>query len=246
MNVFHVRKGVEAYGYEIGVLLVNCKGTPFIPGDVGNVSTYDFPVLYKTVPELTLARLLEQDDFSLAKPIIEAAISLESSGVKAITSDCGYMIKFQKHVAEAVKIPVILSSLLQVPMLLNTLGNSGRIGIICANKERLTSDLLKRSAITDTDRTVICGLEEMPSFRSAILEESGILNYNAIEKEVLQISEKLVSQHKSVRIIVLECSNLPPYACAIQKATGLPVFDFTSLINYVHMALHRFRFSGTY
>ena len=86
----------------------------------------------------------------------------------------------------------------------------------------------------------------MTNFRSAILEESGCLDYNAIEKEVLQISEKMVSNNPSVCIIVLECSNLPPYAHAIQKATGLPVFDFTSLINYVHMALHRAPFSGPY
>ena len=131
-------------------------------------------------------------------------------------------------------------------MLLNTLGESEKIGIICANKQRLTSDLLNRASITESERTIIYGLEDMTNFRSAILEESGCLDYNAIEKEVLQISEKMVSNNPSVCIIVLECSNLPPYAHAIQKATGLPVFDFTSLINYVHMALHRAPFSGPY
>lgn len=246
MNVFHVRKGVEAYGYEIGVLLVNCKGTPFIPGDVANASTYDFPVLYKTVPELTLKRLLEQDDFSLAEPIVEVAKCLELAGVKAVTSDCGYMIKYQKHVAEALRIPVILSSLLQIPMLLNTLGDTGKVGILCANKRRLTSELLIRASIVDRGRTVIYGLEEMPNFRSAILEESGRLDHIAIEKEVLQISQNMISENPDVRIIVLECSNLPPYASTIQKATGLPVFDLTSLISYLHMAFHRVAFCGIY
>jgi hypothetical protein len=149
-------------------------------------------------------------------------------------------------VAEALGIPVILSSLLQVPMLLNTLGDTGKIGILCADKQRLTGDLLKGASIIDRDRTVIYGLEGMPYFRKAILEEIGHLDYNAIEKEVLQISNELISDNPDVRIILLECSNLPPYASAIQKATGLPVFDFISLIKYLHEAFHRVSFCGTY
>ena len=37
--------------------------------------------------------------------------------------------------------------------------------------------------------------------------------------------------------IVLECTNMPPYAAAIRQATALPVFDITSLIQMVHAAL---------
>ena len=33
--------------------------------------------------------------------------------------------------------------------------------------------------------------------------------------------------------ILLECSNMPPYAYAVQRATGLPVFDCTTLSNYM-------------
>ena len=33
--------------------------------------------------------------------------------------------------------------------------------------------------------------------------------------------------------IVLECTNMPPYAKAIHEATGLPVYDITTLANYV-------------
>jgi len=33
-----------------------------------------------------------------------------------------------------------------------------------------------------------------------------------------------------VRAIVLECTNLPPYADAVRDATGLPVHDITTLV----------------
>ena len=55
-------KNAESYGYSIGVLLVNCKGTPFIPGDVANASTYDFPILYRTINDLSLDELFAGKD----------------------------------------------------------------------------------------------------------------------------------------------------------------------------------------
>jgi hypothetical protein len=38
---------------------------------------------------------------------------------------------------------------------------------------------------------------------------------------------------------LIQCSDLPPYAAAIQRATGLPVFDMVTLIDHVRAALKR-------
>jgi hypothetical protein len=37
---------------------------------------------------------------------------------------------------------------------------------------------------------------------------------------------------------------LPPYGAAVQQATGLPVFDFVTMINYVYTAVVKQRFTG--
>ena len=42
---FNARKGQVGYGFSVGVLMLDCN-IPFVPGDVGNASTYDFPVQY--------------------------------------------------------------------------------------------------------------------------------------------------------------------------------------------------------
>ena len=45
---------------------------------------------------------------------------------------------------------------------------------------------------------------------------------------------RLVAEHPEIGAIVLECTNMPPYRADIQAATGLPVFDITTLVRMVH------------
>ena len=59
MPKYRVRNA-DSYGHAVGILLLDYRG-PFIPGDVGNATTYDFPVMFKLVKGLTLARVLEGD-----------------------------------------------------------------------------------------------------------------------------------------------------------------------------------------
>jgi hypothetical protein len=42
-----------------------------------------------------------------------------------------------------------------------------------------------------------------------------------------------------VAALVLECTNLPPYAARIQQATGLPVWDAIGLVRWVHGAVRQ-------
>ena len=245
MTHYHVRKGTESYGHSIGIVLIDCE-TPFIPGDVGNASTYGFPVLYRTAPGVSLDRLIEQGDPTMVGAVIETARELEKAGVRAITSDCGYMIRFHRQVAEAVNIPVIFSSLLQIPLIAATLGPDQAVGIICANRKRLTPDLLAVAGVQKGMKVVIRGMENSTAFRGPILDETGTLDDTAIEKEVVARAVEMVTAHPETGAILLECSNLPPYAHAVQRATGRPVFDFITLINYMHNAFHRKPFSGIF
>ena len=44
--------GRHIYGYPIGILMLETR-FPRIPGDIGNATTWDFPVLYKIVEKET-------------------------------------------------------------------------------------------------------------------------------------------------------------------------------------------------
>src|SRR5687768_10674611 len=118
MPKYRVRNA-DSYGHAVGILLLDYRG-PFIPGDVGNATTYEFPVMYKLVKDLTLDRVLAGDPACEAA-IVEAAKELEECGVRGISSDCGFLVQYQNAVRQAVRVPVFLSSLLQIPFLAQTL-----------------------------------------------------------------------------------------------------------------------------
>lgn len=245
MAIYRVRADAQSYGHEIGILLIACSN-PFPPGDVGNASSYRYPVLYETIHTVTIDSLINDGDRSMAGDVIAAALRLQAMGVKAITSDCGYMLHFQDQVAAALKVPVMLSSLLQLPLIASTLAPQASIGIICANSSRLTPSLVALAYPHPTCAIHIAGMEDAPAFRSAILDEEGSLDTDAVEAEIVERATGLVSRHPEIGAILLECSNLPPYASAVQRATGRHVFDFLTMIDFFQAAGRRQAYQGGY
>jgi len=244
MTMFRVKNKKQCwYGESIGILILNAN-YPCVPGNVGNASSFPFPVRYKVVKEASIERLLKKRDKTLLKPFVDAAIELQEEGVKGITGACGFMALFQREVAEAVGVPVFLSSLLQIPFIHRTLRRNQKIGIITADSKSLTPDHFVSVGVNADIPLVISGMENQTEFREAILEEKGSLDSDRIEQEVVGVAKKMVNEHPEIGALLLECSDLPPYGHAIQRETSLPVFDFFSMIHYVHTALVRKEFRG--
>lgn len=229
------------YGESIGILILDAA-YPCIPGNVGNASTFPFPVRYKRVKEASIERLVKQKDITLLEPFIDAAIELQEEGVKAITGACGFMALFQREVSDAVDVPVFLSSLLQIPFIYQI--KKQKIGIITADSKSLTPEHFISVGVNKEIPLLIGGMEDQKEFREAILEEKGTLDSDLIESEVVGVAKKLITENPDIGALVLECSDLPPYAHAIQKEVNLPIFDFTTMIQYVHTALVRKEFQG--
>jgi Asp/Glu/hydantoin racemase len=234
---YHRKKGQVSYGEAIGIILLDSEA-PFVPGDVANATTYRFPVRFQRVEGLTVQKMMDHDKSSLDK-VIEAAELLKKEGVRAITSDCGFMALYQKELRERLDIPVFLSSLLQIPFIGEIIPYGKKIGVITANGKSLTEDVIRMCGIDKLDNLVITGLEEEPNFSSAFLIEEGFVDTDEVEREVVGKALQLKKENPDIGAILLECSVLPPYAEAVQRATGLPVFDFVTMINYVFSAVVR-------
>jgi aspartate/glutamate racemase len=244
MTVYRIKSKSRSWdGEPIGILILDAA-YPCVPGNVGNATTFSFPVRYKEVRGASITRLLNERDPALLAPFIDGARELEAEGVRAITGACGFMALFQPQVAAAVHVPVFLSSMLQVPFIARTLPPGQQVGIITANAACLTEEHFVNVGITPEISKVVYGMEEQEEFRTAVLEEKGTLDSELIEKEVVSVAERMVRECPKVGAILLECSDLPPYAAAVHEATGLPVFDFITMIRHVHSALVPTRYSG--
>jgi hypothetical protein len=93
---------------------------------------------------------------------------------------------------------------------------------------------------------VVRGMEDEPHFKKAILDEDSDLDSDRITAETIAVVKKMVKDHPDMGAIILECSMLPPYSKAVQEATGLPVFDFINMIDYVQRGTHARSYEGRY
>lgn len=232
---FQATPGQTSYGEDIGILLLDSRA-PFIQGDVGNAKSYSYPVRFKRVDGLTVARIFKHDRSFLEK-MINGARELEREGVKAVTGDCGFMALYQQEVKEAVNVPVFLSSLIQIPFIRATLPAYAKVGIITANADSLSAELFSSLGIALDQSLVLSGLQDKLAFYQAAIAENGTLDSDLIRQEVREAAQEMVKADSGIRSILLECSMLPPYGAAVREATGLPVYDFLTMINHVRSAV---------
>ena len=235
--------GQNICGATIGVLCLESY-FPKPPGHIKNPSGLQFPVLYEMINGVTVPGLLNNPSLELLEPFLAGAKRLEREGVRAITGSCGFLALFQKELAAAVDIPVFASSLIQVPLAFHMTGGSAPVGILTADKEALSVAHLEAVGAGDIP-VVIQGLEETSEFAEVILRnERTSMDLKLIEAEVLDAAKKLKDNSPDIRSLVLECTDLPPYAERLQKELGLPIFDLTTLATMVHDVVVRKSFQG--
>jgi Asp/Glu/hydantoin racemase len=234
--------GKNIYGFPIGILMLQSR-FPRIPGDMGNATTWDFPVLYKIVRAATPDLVVRKGAAAMLEPFLHAAKELEQEGVRAVTTNCGFLALFQKEMAEAVSVPVFTSSLMQVPLVAMMLKRSQKVGIITIHSRSLTQKHLTAVGV-DTIPHVIYGTEDEEEFSRVILDDELDLDVEKSAAEMIQVAKRMVAENSQVGAIVLECTNMTPYAAAIQKEVGLPIFDIYTLVTLVHRAVARTEFSG--
>ena len=135
-----VTGGRAFYGTVLGVIMLDTV-FPRLPGDVGNASTWPFPVRYKVVEGAKPVRVMgDRPDPDLLQPFVQAARQLEMEGVDIITTSCGFLSQLQRELADSVAVPVVTSSLLQVPFVYSMLASTQKVGILTERSKLLTKD----------------------------------------------------------------------------------------------------------
>jgi len=209
VTTFHGGKTV--FGANVGILMLETQ-FPRIVGDMGNALTWPFPVQYRVVRGATPDLVVRNDPNKLTDTFIAAAHDLVATGADGITTNCGFLALIQDQLSAAIGVPVAASSLMQVPWIQAMLPPGKKVGILTISKGTLT-DAHLRAANIALD-TPIGGTEPDSEFSSGILNNQASLNFAQCEKDNLAAAENLMQQHKDIGAIVLECTNMVPYAAA--------------------------------
>ena len=241
-------QGQRIYGPRVGILQL-AANIPMLPGDVGNPTTFDFPVIYELLEEIDPFWVLaEKPHPEVMKKVIAACKRLTMQGVTTIIGNCGFFANYQPEVSESLDpgVQFFPSSLNQVPMLLVSVGSNKKVGILTASKKLLMpSPALKNVGVTDEDmkRIVVYGNEDGEQMK-LVTGETGRFNPKALEKELVDLATKMIKEHPDVGAVVLECTEFPPYAHAIQNAIRRNVWDFVTMANFMQDGAMRKPFTG--
>lgn len=212
----------------LGVLMLDTR-FPRIAGDIGNPQTFPFPVRHRVVQGASPRRVVVAADRSLLPPFIAAGRRLvKDDGVAAIATSCGFLVMFQRELQDALPVPVWTSSLLLVAAIDAALPAGQRAGIVTVDAGSLTGSHL-RAAGASPDAPVE-GLAAGSAFRRTLLDDEASLDPLEAREATVAAAMRLVDRRPDVAAIVLECTNMPPYAAAVAAATGRPVHDITTLI----------------
>ena len=231
-----IAKGGKAvYGAPLGILMLEAR-FPRIPGDMGNATTWPFPVLYRVVKGASPEKVVLNGAAGLLGDFLDAAADLVAQGAEAITTNCGFLALFQQELAAHVKVPVATSALMQVPWVQATLPPGQRVGVVSVSAQSLTPRHFAAAGVPLD--TPVAGTEHGKEFfRVLILGEKQDMDIALAAKDILDAARRLVAENPDIGAIVLECTNMPPYAHAIQETLGIPVYDIYSMITWFHAGL---------
>jgi hypothetical protein len=226
--------GKSLYGARVGILMLETR-FPRIPGDMGNAETWPFPVLFKVVPGASSRRVVCDKAAGLLDEFLGAAGELVRLGADGITTTCGFLSLFQRQIAAHVGVPVATSSLMQIPLIERVMPPGKRVGVLTVSAANLTAEHLLAAGADPA--TPVVGTDNGSEFTRVMINDEERLDVAAAEHDILAAGDTLVTTHSDVGAILLECTNMVPYARALSERLRLPVFSIYTFVSWFQAGL---------
>lgn len=213
------------------------------PGDPFNHNTWPFPLIHAVVPQSSESEIVTAHVYpsDVIDRFVTAGKELAEKGCVGIITSCGFLALAQRELASKLPIPICASALVQIPSVCAFLDVDCLIGVLTYDAERLGNAHLKNLHI-DPNRVRIKGMPENGHLR-AVIQKGAQYDGTIMEREMVAAAVELMetANLRSERIgaIVLECTQMPPYAEVIQRKVVVPVYDVYTLGMWFYSGLVR-------
>jgi len=209
----------------LGLLMLETR-FPRPLGDIGHPDTFHFAVRRRVVQGATAERVVRGSDPTLMQRFIDVATELVDEGCAAISTSCGFLARWQRELQAALPVPLWSSALLQLAEQ-QALGR--RCGVITI--EAASLGVAHLESVGADPATPVEGISPGSALHRTLLQDLPVLDRDDAQAQVLAAAARLRAREPRIDTLVLECTNLPPYAAALRRACGLQVLDVVTLLN---------------
>lgn len=192
-------------------------------GDIGHPDSLGVPVRHAVVagawPSTVVASAAALRASGLSQVFLARSRELEQQGARAITTSCGFLVLLQRELQDAVTVPVVTSSLLELPRLL---AQEARVGVLTISASHLGREHLLAAGVPAArlGDVVVQGVDPHGEFAGAILGNRASMDFDKAQADVVAAALSLKARAPGLRSVVLECTNMPPHAPAVRAACG--------------------------
>ncbi|KAI1613144.1 hypothetical protein EDD37DRAFT_626709 [Exophiala viscosa] len=225
----------------MGFIAVECHFTR-PAGDAFNERTWPFPLIRERAPGSLVTDLVTREgyDAGFLDRFVQTGQKLAEQGAVGIMTSCGFLAMAQPELAKRLPIPVATSALLHIPSILAFLPADASIGVLTFDDTKLGPLHLSQLSIRDVDRVHIIGAPKGGSLQRLVCDDIEY-SHEDIEKELVEAALEIAQRHPETRAILLECTQMAPFAVAIQQAVEWPVYDVYTMGCWFYSGLSRHR-----
>lgn len=217
----------------LGIVMLDTR-FPRPLGDVGNPASWPVPALLRVVPRLVPGIVVQSAAGLRAADVVPAIAlalqELQAAGCTAVTTSCGFLVLLQDELQAGLRIPLVSSSLLQLPALL---AREKAVGVLTIAADALGRDHLLAAGVPPgrLGDVVVQGVDPAGEFARALLANAATMDLERAGADVVDAAKALARRAPDVGTVVLECTNMPPYAARVRAETGLaPLSLFDSRV----------------
>lgn len=226
------------FAWEEGKVPLGLRQLEKLKGNSTNPATYDFPVVIEHIESACAETIINSPSATVLNNMICKAKALQENGIKGITTSCGFNAIFQKQVAKALKIPFFSSSLLQIPIIQASFGEDKDIIVFTARKNNLKKEHFSACGVSSTSHLHVYGLrEESQQWYIMNTQFDAEIDLDILRQDFSNLACRAIKEHPDAAAFLLECTDMPPFSALIRKETGLPVFDFVTMVRYFYNAV---------